>query len=217
MDKKYTQVSSNILNNNIGYPLKCIVTSNTNTLKYLKTSGSLIVLDQTDIDGTLKDTEYREIYLGDNFLAGGYGVYTKEQQNDLIEIITTFKGIIDELHEIDTDLANDILSKYEELLNNKLDKEAYIDSSDPSNNKGNASETYIEFSNSDNTVYYIKTKDILQLIANLPVYEDIEIENVSYDIIVVDCVGREQLFTNATHLPINTYIRQITIKVDISR
>ena len=204
----------NTLFGNVNKPLKCIVTNNTNTINYLKDSGSFIVLDQSDIIPELNGTDYREIYLGDCFLAGGYGVYSKTQQEQLIGIIKTFQDTIDRLDDTDLNLDQIISIKYQELENKKLDKS--YQNENGINTQANASNTYIEFVNSDNTAYIIKTSDILQLIAYLPTYENFEILDISYNVTVIDNENRESTYTNTKVLPINTYIKNVAVDITLN-
>ena len=64
-------------------PLKCIITNNKNSIRYLSDSGSMIIYS----DPSKQD--YYEIYIGGKFISGGYG-FPKDQYNQLSYLASTY-------------------------------------------------------------------------------------------------------------------------------
>ena len=185
-------MGNNILTTVNDKPLKCIVTNNKHTCEYLKNTGHLIVLDETTKNKTNygEDNDYREIYLSDYFLAGGRGVYTKEQQDTLIEIIDVFKDTIDDLNNTDNVISTTLQAKFDELNRKKLDisfSDEYDEYGQPYvvdgqlNPLADASNTYIQFE-SNNKKYAIRTQDIFKIISGIPEYKNIEILDIIFDV-----------------------------------
>ena len=116
---------TNTINNDInrfdGKYLKCVVSKYPSVLKFLANSGSMIVLQpqneliNQDIKETLKNGEYyievkssdgkqrNYIYLGDEFLASGYGFSTIQYRNTGERIIRTYDNTIRALKKADAD------------------------------------------------------------------------------------------------------------------
>ena len=113
----------NNINNDInrfdGKYLKCVVSKYPSVLKFLANSGSMIVLQpqneliNQDIVETISNGKYQiniknseskqrnYIYLGDEFLASGYGFTTIQYRNTGERIIKTYDATIDRLDEAD--------------------------------------------------------------------------------------------------------------------
>lgn len=116
---------TNTINNDInrfdGKYLKCIISKYPSVLKFLANSGSMIVLQpqneliNQDIKETIKNGEYyievknsdgkqrNYIYLGDEFLASGYGFSTIQYRNTGERIIRTYDNTIRSLKKADAD------------------------------------------------------------------------------------------------------------------
>jgi len=118
---------TNTINNDInrfdGKYLKCIVSKYPSVLNFLANSGSMIVLQpqneliNQDIKETIKDGEYyietkdndtkqrNYIYLGNEFLASGYGFSTIQYRNTGERIVRTYDNTIRALKKADEDEA----------------------------------------------------------------------------------------------------------------
>ena len=81
--------------------LKCIVTKRPSTMRVLKDHGAIIVY---------QNSGYNFLYLGDEFIASGYGFKTQEELNSAVEIINKYAS--------DNESINNKLEELEEALNN---------------------------------------------------------------------------------------------------
>lgn len=81
--------------------LKCIVTKRPSTMRVLKDHGAVIIY---------QNSGYNFLYLGDEFIASGYGFKTQEELNSAVEIINKYAS--------DNESINNKLEELEEALNN---------------------------------------------------------------------------------------------------
>ena len=81
--------------------LKCIVTKRPSTMRVLKDHGAIIIY---------QNSGYNFLYLGDEFIASGYGFKTQEELNSAVEIINKYAS--------DNESINNKLEELEEALNN---------------------------------------------------------------------------------------------------
>jgi len=130
----------NNINNDInrfdGKYLKCVVSKYPSVLNFLANSGSMIVLQpqneliNQDIKETVKDGEYyieaknsegkqrNYIYLGNEFLASGYGFSTIQYRNTGERIIRTYDNTIRVLKKADADEAKTRTDEDKKLWDN---------------------------------------------------------------------------------------------------
>lgn len=101
--------------------LSCVTTLNPHTKEFLKNKkGTIIIEGKPDSNNELK-----EIYLGDIFLAAGYGVNNKKDKETLDTIVEYYSQNIKDLNDKDTNLANglnNIKDKFDELKNSIYEK-----------------------------------------------------------------------------------------------
>ena len=103
--------------------LKCIVTKYPSVLEnngYLANSGAMIIYQpQSETNQTYKnvDESYRRnyMYLGNEFLASGYGFLCKEMRNDAENIVKNYNTTINNLINKDNELNNKIDSNIENI------------------------------------------------------------------------------------------------------
>ena len=179
----------NSINNDInrfdGKYLKCIVSKYPSVLKFLANSGSMIVLQpqsefiKQDISESINNGEYyitdksndgqqrNYVYLGDEFLASGYGFTTIQYRNSGERIIKSYDNTIRKLKKADSDEADTRFKEDEKIWGNF---EKYVEI-----NGGPIENTIINF-DGDSTKK-IKTRDII-LYGEEAQYDDLSIEEV---------------------------------------
>ena len=130
----------NNINNDInrfdGKYLKCVVSKYPSVLNFLANSGSMIVLQpqneliNQDIKETVEDGEYyieaknsegkqrNYIYLGNEFLASGYGFSTIQYRNTGERIIRTYDNTIRALKKADANETKTRTDEDEKLWDN---------------------------------------------------------------------------------------------------
>lgn len=97
----------NNINNDInrfdGKYLKCVVSKYDSVLKYLANSGAMVVLQPSGDEGTYKDITYQRnyIYLGNEFLASGYGFLCKDMRIKAESIVAQYDNDIENLKKAD--------------------------------------------------------------------------------------------------------------------
>ena len=170
--------------------LKCIVTKYPATTGYLANSGALIIYQPNS--GLSINRNY--IYLGDEFLASGYGFSTEDIQREAERIVLNYDSQINELKNADRDLDakidDEVDNVKEELKKYVLINGGYID------------ETKININGND-----IKTKDVL-LHGEEAQYKNLEVTNVDVKI------NGESLNGNNIYLPLGSLIKNIDIYVE---
>ena len=179
----------NNINNDInrfdGKYLKCVVSKYPSVLKFLANSGSMIVLQpqneliNQDIVETISNGKYKiniknseskqrnYIYLGDEFLASGYGFTTIQYRNTGERIIKTYDATIDRLDEADATEKETREKKDKEIME-EFKKYVAI-------NGGPIENTVVNF-DGDGTKR-IRTRDII-LYGEEAQYIDLSVENI---------------------------------------
>jgi hypothetical protein len=193
--------------------LKCIVTKYKSSIKLLANSGSLIVLKPND------NIDRSYVYLGNTFLASGYGFENEELLNKATTIVKTYDDTIDGLRNEDTSIRTDLSNKYNHLLN-ELTKYVQKDAENP--HDGDASNTYLFFNNGQTAVKLI---DVINHGRNA-LYDDIEIKKITKTVItennefyVSDDLNAEGNYeqtvqSSVLNLPIGTIIKKIKIRIE---
>lgn len=171
-------------------PLKCIITNNKNSIRYLSDSGSMIIYS----DPSKQD--YYEIYIGGKFISGGYG-FPKDQYNQLSYLASTYNYTYTDIWNSINNIKNQTYSYYNELIDTKLDK------------TGNSSYTYIVYTDDYENEYNIPLKSFIDLYTNLPTYNDLTIDNVEYTI--YDTNGN--VYSNKDTILEGTILRSMVCRV----
>lgn len=171
--------------------LKCIVTKYKSTMgnNALGNSGSLIIYQPAS--GELINRNY--IYLGNEFLASGYGFSDEDTQYKAEAIVKDYDRQIKELKDTDVDLNQKINIKFNEL---KELLELYVKT-----NGGNITNTVMNINGK-----VIKTKDII-LYGEEAQYKNLEILDISIKI--------NDIETNDSviFLPVGSYIYNIKVNI----
>lgn len=195
-------------NSNEKHYLQCVVTAHKSThSKYLANSGALIIYHP-------ENERKNYIYLGDEFLASGYGVSTLELSNKLETIAKTYNDTIDRLDNAD------IIEKQErEEEDNKIWEEIknYVQI-----NGGNISKTVITLANTNGDKTNIPIKNII-LHGEEAQYENLKINDITITI-NKEYEGQESIIINnkiniddyTVFLPVGSIIHDITIDIDYS-
>lgn len=179
----------NNINNDInrfdGKYLKCVVSKYPSVLNFLANSGSMIVLQpqneliNQDIKETIKNGEYyievkssegkqrNYIYLGNEFLASGYGFSTIQYRNTGERIIRSYDNTIRDLRKADEAEAKARNDKDNEIIDKFKDYVAI--------NGGPIENTIINFDGDSNKK--IRTRDII-LYGEEAHYTDLKINDV---------------------------------------
>ena len=191
--------------------LKCIVTKYDSTVNavngYLANSGALIVYHPesetgtytTIINGEEINTTYNRnyVYLGNEFLASGYGFLCKDMRDDAEKIVRNYDRTIKDIKDTIQNEKNDRISvdrSIREELNNYIKTNGFID-----NTKVNINGKVIN------------TKDLL-LHGEEAKYENLEVTNVSLKIKAND--KTYYLDDNNIYLPLGITINSIEIEVE---
>lgn len=198
------------INNNIqrfnGQYLKCIVSNYTSTKNYLGNSGSLIVIQPKN--GKLNDTEWENdykngnihknyVYLGNEFLASGFGFGSQYILEKAEEIVKKYDDDIAALKEADRLLDNKIDTKIQEVYN-ELNK--YVKT-----NGGHIENTVVNING-----YDITTKDVI-LYGEEAKYKNLEINNVDISI------NGNKLNDSTVLMPIGSILKNINVDIEISK
>lgn len=112
-----------------GKYLKCVVSKYKSILKYLANSGAMIILQQTEKSNE-SNNESKDIrnyiYLGDEFLASGYGFIKKEIRDEAEKFILEYDDRKQAFHD-------EIEEEYKEYINQELDDYVEKDGGDVTN------------------------------------------------------------------------------------
>lgn len=173
-------------------PLKCILTNNRKSIELLSSTGSLIVYEPNPLD----TNEYRELYLANKFLAGGYGAKSIGERNTLSYIAENYETNINSLVQQDNDLNAKINYTYSYLDNKKVDS---VD--------GESSYTLTRFNDNENDFVYVK--DLVNIFSNLPVYHNLEITSVEYSV----TVNGETYSNNNINIPIGLALQAVSVTI----
>ena len=122
-------------------PLKCILTNNKKSISLLSNTGSLIVYEPS----VQNEDNYHELYLANKFLAGGYGLKSEKERDNLSYISNSYLNIIGDLRNYDDELSKRLSYTYEYLNSKKVD----IDN-------GNVSNTLTYFNDDIDEKIYVK-------------------------------------------------------------
>lgn len=188
--------------------LKCIVTKYKSTFNgnsYLANSGALIVYHADsekdsyptkDASGNIINNEYirNYVYLGDEFLASGWGFLCKDMRDKAEYIVKTYDDTINALKKADEDEQNN-----RKLEDNKLweNFEKYI-----AYNGGYIDKTKVIINGRS-----IDTKDIL-LYGEEAKYKNLEVTNIELRI------NGEICKDNIINLPLGTRIKNIDVYIN---
>lgn len=181
--------------------LKCIVTKYSSTMNVLANSGALIIYQPNNED---TNNEYNSIsynrnyvYLGNEFLASGYGFLCKDMRDDAEKIVRRYEDDINNLKNADKLEIEERTKKDNEILE-ELKKYVAI-------NGGRI----------DNTIVYIndkeiKTKDII-LYGEEAQYKNLEITDIEVTI------NNDYTFANNEnniYMPLGIKVNKIDIKIN---
>ena len=210
---------NNSINNDInrfdGKYLKCIVSKYPSVVKYLANSGSMIILqpqneqisqdivyDEKTNSVSLIDTDdikqRNYIYLGNEFLASGYGFSTVSYRDTGEQIVRTYHNTIKELKQADLNEAKTRKDEDDKIWKKFEDYVAV---------KGGPIESTIFRINDNN----IPTKDII-LYGEEAQYEDLKVEDVSivlYDINNVPYIAKDGVCV----FPFGAIVTNISIEI----
>lgn len=172
--------------------LKCIITKYSSAINgALANSGALIVYHPKSEQTINKNY----LYLGNEFLASGYGFSSEEQQKNAIKIVNNYDRTINALKEEDTNLYSEI-NKAVLKLQNEISQ--YVKS-----NKGNISDTVIYVNDQP-----INTKNML-LYGEDAKYQNLEVTNLK---VLIN--NKEIDSNNNIYLPLGSYIKNIDVYID---
>ena len=188
--------------------LKCIVTKYKSTIdgnSYLANSGSLIIYHPDNetgkymvknIDGTESEKTYSRnyIYLGDEFLASGYGFLYKEMRDKAEYIVKTYDDTIARLDEADAKETKN-RKKEDQKLWDELNKYVKI-------NGGPIDDTIVTIGGKN-----IRTKDVL-LYGEEAKYRNLEITNINLRI------NGEEVKDDIVYLPLGAKLKIIEINIE---
>ena len=174
-------------------PLKCILTNNKRSISLLSDTGSLIVYQP------YQDEEYRELYLANKFLAGGYGAKSINEKNNLSYLSNSYLNIFASLDDKDNYLNDLIVNSYNALKRDKIDTV-----------NGISSYTLTSFDDDENRLVYLK--DLAKIYTNLPEYKNLEIKSVDYKLSVY-WQGSIKTYNNEFNLPKGSKITAIEITI----
>ena len=133
------------------------------------------------------------------FLAGGYGLKSEKERDNLSYISNSYLNIIGDLRNYDDELSKRLSYTYEYLNSKKVD----IDD-------GNVSNTLTYFNDDIDEKIYVK--DLIKIITNFPVYKNLEISSVDYLISIKNYNGdpfKNEPNSNIVKVPIGTSISSI--------
>ena len=173
-------------------PLKCILTNNRKSIELLSSTGSLIVYEPSPLD----TNEYRELYLANKFLAGGYGAKSIAERNTLSYIAENYEPNINLLVQQDNDLNAQISYAYSYLDNKKVDSF-----------NGESSYTLTRFNDNENDFVYVK--DLVNIFSNLPTYHNLEITSVEYKV----TVNGQVYSSNNINIPIGLALQAVSVTI----
>lgn len=179
-----------------GKYLKCIVTKylSATSDKYLGNSGSLIIV-QPELG---KKINRNYVYLGDEFLASGYGFSSEEVQIKAEQIVNEYDETIQGLKDTDTAL-NEKIDEEVEKINEELKKYVLIKG-------GHIEDTIVNIQGKN-----ILTKDII-LYGEEADYKNLEINDIK--VTIVSNNNSYKLTDNTIFLPIGTLIKTIRVEID---
>jgi len=198
---------ANTVVNVTGQPLRYIVTKNSNSIKFLKNSGSLIVYEPTNAYSYINDPElddsYREIWVASYFLAGGYGAKSRPEQNKLSYIANNYDD--------DINLINYNINTYAYNLKNAIDdlnKRKVTRGINENTNKESDSEYDISYNVFKFGDENILLSELYEKLEHVQVLSKLEISNIIYDVI---CYNDNNIYHNNDNIPIDNQIKSITI------
>lgn len=190
----------NKVNNDInkfdGKYLKCIVTKYKSALNYLTNSGTLLILQPINANNR------NYIYLGDEFLASGYGFPSEENQNKAIEIVNNFDKTIKNLSDSINTESNERINSDNELVE-ELKKYVLSDG-------GQIQDTVIKINDT-----LVKTSDII-LYGEEAKYFNLEVD--SFKFTILDNSGNiyELENINDMHIEVPMGSEIVKIKIEIT-
>lgn len=199
-----TNNSNNTSNTNInndinkfdGKYLKCVVSKYNSSIKYLANSGTLIILQPSNA------INRNYIYLGNEFLASGYGFSSEENQIKGESIVKEFDNIVKALQKANDKETEDREKQYNEIIKT-LRKYVLI-------NGGHIENTVIELNGQK-----ILTKDII-LYGEEAQYKNLEVDNIIVTITGNNDYQYKVNFKNndiVVDFPIGTEITNIQIEI----
>jgi len=194
-------MNNNNINNDInkfdGKYLKCIVSKYNAVTDYLSNSGAMIVLQPLGDKSKYNGKEYNRnyVYLGNEFLASGYGFLCKDMRDDAENIVKVYNKTIQRLDKADND---EVLARKQADENIVDEFKNYV-----AKNGGPIENTTVTINN-----VKIPTKDII-LYGEEAKYDDLQI--VEYSIKIN---GNSTYYDNNTLLcPIGSTINNISISI----
>lgn len=189
-----------------GQYLKCIVSNYTSSKNLLANSGSLIViqpkygkLNDLDIEAAYEDgTLHRNyVYLGDEFLASGFGFPTEKILNKAERIVKSYDDDITALKNKDIELDNKIDYEVDRLYE-ELNK--YVQTYG-----GHIENTVVNLNGTN-----ILTKDII-LYGEEAKYTNMEVRNIEVFINGNECND------NVVFMPIGSKLKNITVHLELAK
>lgn len=188
--------------------LKCVITKYSSTIEgkgYLANSGSLIIYQPpSEKQSYVNDLKVNKennvsynrnyIYLGNEFLASGYGFLCKTMRDDAEKIVNTYDNTIARLDKADKD-EQAARQAEDTLIHEKFNKYILIDG-------GSISKTVIDINGTD-----VKTRDVI-LYGQEAQYDNLRITNV------IIKINDSLVNDNVVYLPLGSLIRCINISIE---
>ena len=189
-----------------GQYLKCIVSNYTSSKNLLANSGSLIVIQPKY--GKLNDLDLEEayangtihrnyVYLGDEFLASGFGFPTEKILNKAERIVKSYDEDITALKNRDIELNNKIDTEVERLYN-ELNNYVKI-------HGGHIEDTIVTLNG-----YNIPTRDII-LYGEEAKYTNMQVKNVEV------FINENETRDNVVFMPIGSKLKNITVNLELAK
>ena len=184
-----------------GKYLKCIVSKYKSSLNYLANTGALTIIqpnsNKPDANPDVFDINRNYVFLGDEFLASGYGFSTEKKQKEGERIVNNYK--IDKA-ELELKISQEIKARNEQYTDIINRIKGYIASD------GDISDTNIVIGN-----FLIPTKDVI-LYGEEAQYENLLVKDISVDI-KSNNISSNKYNENLFLAPIGTIISSINITI----
>ena len=202
-----------------GLPLKHIITKNKKSIELLNKTGSLIIYEPDIPENVYAENSndlYRELYVGSYFLASGYGAKTRQEQENLSYISSTYNTTYNQLNNRIDQSFTYAYNLYTILDNTKVDRgnSNVIDLTNGTRilsddySKYNVSYNVMQFGNNgeDDIIYLYELYDKLH---SLHILQKLEVSDVKYDVIL----DNGDIYNNYSYLPIYSNIKNIVITI----
>lgn len=177
--------------------LKCVVTKYMSASMHVMANSGALIVYQPEHEITEDDQHRNYIYLGDEFLASGYGFLNKDMRDKAERIVAEYDNTIQRLDEQDANETSERKRKDEELLE---EIKKYV-----AKNGGVINNTVVEVGE-----YKIKTEDII-LYGEEAHYDNLKVNKI--DVLVNNTYKLNTDDTNI-YVPIGLKINSIDVYVN---